>query len=346
LHKLLVMRTTLASDATRFGAMVLSCLGALAHCGGGGSGASPPSEVGGDSGPHVTTSVREGGRDLTPDGPPPASDGSTPASDGDDSTADVRAPRPRQTCQSAASCNGPSTMGCCGGYCVDTAKDPVNCGQCGVACTANQFCTGTACDSAIIANVCDNAMGTVAADPYQEDNRAGAAIGAALTADCLPPTMILQTSQSAQGVLDPGSDRPITGPGNTFITGGGGYGQSGVAYMETSITPLYLWSDGTTAQIRTRDGKAVVTTADTALTAHHDFFYVQLSVEPKSGTLCFSGVGMLSPGTEAAGYYAGTELIPNRAKYTANWYVYEWFDTNGDSIANAGDAFTQVMAGP
>ena len=82
----------------------------------------------------------------------------------------------------------------------------------------------------------------------------GAAIGAALTADCVPPTMILQTSQSAQGVLNPGSDRPITGPGNTFITGGGGYGQSGVAYMETSITPIYLWSDGTTAQIRTREG--------------------------------------------------------------------------------------------
>ena len=59
----------------------------------------------------------------------------------------------------------------------------------------------------------------------------------------------------------------------------------------------------------------MVTTAVTALTAHHDFFYVQLSVEPKSGTLCFSAVGMLSPGTAAAGYYAGVELIPNRAKY-------------------------------
>ncbi len=240
----------------------------------------------------------------------------------------------------------PVHKACCGGYCVDTAKDPANCGQCGVACMANEFCTGTTCDTAILANVCDNAMATVATDAYQVDNHAGAAMGAALTADCVPPTMVLQTSQNAQGVLDPASGRPITGAGDTFIAGGGGYGQSGAAYLEKSITPLYFWGDGTTAQIRTRDGKAVVTTADTGLTAQHDFFYVQLSVEPQSGTLCLSGVGMQSPGTAAAGYYTGAELIPNRAKYTSNWYVFEWLDTNGDSIANAGDTFTQLMAGP
>ncbi len=337
------------TDGIGLGAMALSCFGALAHCGGGSGGASPPGDADGGTGgnvPHVATSVREGGPDPTPEASVPGRDESAPASDGSDSTADVAPPPPRQACQSAASCSGPSTEACCGGYCVDTAKDPANCGGCGVACTAKEFCTGNACDSAIIANLCDNAMGTVATDAYQGDTQAAAAMGAALAADCVPPTMLLQTSQYAEGVLAPGSGRPITGPGNTFITGGGGYGQSGVAYMETSITPLYLWGDGTTGQIRTRAGDAVVSTAATGLTAHHDFFYVQVSVEPQSGTLCFSGVGMLSPGTTAAGYYAGAELIPNRAKYTSNWYVYEWLDTNGDSIANVGDTFTQVMAGP
>jgi hypothetical protein len=194
--------------------------------------------------------------------------------------------------------------------------------------------------------VCSNATGTVAYDAYEEDNQAGSAIGAALSADCTPAVSVLETSQHAEGVLDPGSGRPITGAGNTFITGGGGFGQNGVAYMETAITPLYLWGDGTTGEIRTRAGKALVTTPVSALTAHHDFFYVQVSVEPRSSTLCFSAVGMLSPGTVAAGYYAGAELIPNRSKYTGSWYVYEWSDANGDSTANAGDTFTQVMAGP
>jgi hypothetical protein len=55
---------------------------------------------------------------------------------------------------------------------------------------------------------------------------------------------------------------------------------------------------------------------------------------------------MFAPGTAAAGYYVGTQIIPNRSKYPSTWYVYEWDDTNNDAIANAGDAFTQVMAGP
>jgi hypothetical protein len=316
-------------ETAGFGILVLGCIGALADCGGGGGGnsADPPPDDGGHGGSDGTTVLKGG-------------------STGDGSAGQNESPPQRQSCHSAATCSGSSTEACCGGYCVDTAKDPTNCGKCGNACGAKQFCTGTACDNVSMASVCQNAMGTVATDPYAEDSQAGAAMGAALMANCKPPTMILQTSQSAEGVLDPESGRPITGPGNTLITGGGGFGQNGVKYMETSITPLYLWSDGTTGQIRMRSGQALVTTAVSALTAHHDFFYVQVSVEPFSGTLCFSAVGMFAPGTAAAGYYVGTQIIPNRSKYPSTWYVYEWDDTNNDAIANAGDAFTQVMAGP
>jgi Stigma-specific protein, Stig1 len=321
------MRTTLLGETAGFGMLVLGCLGALAHCGGGSSGDSPDPGDGGHGGTDGPTVSRA-----------PADDGATPE-DGD-------SPPQRAACHSATTCSGGSTKACCGGFCTDTSKDPQNCGKCGTACTMSQFCTGTACDSVTIANVCQNAAGTVATDSYQEDNQAGAAMGAALKANCSPPTMILQTAQDAEGVLEPGSGRPITGPGNTLITGGGGFGQNGVAYMEAAITPLYLWGDGTTGQIRTRAGKALVTSAVSALTEHHDFFYVQVSVEPQSGTLCFSAVGMLSPGTLAAGFYTASELIPNRAKYKSSWYVYEWQDTNNDSIANMGDTFTQVMAGP
>jgi Stigma-specific protein, Stig1 len=322
------MDATKMGEAAGLGAMILGGFGTLLHCGGGSSGATA---LGGDGGQNVSTSVRDAAA-LQPEG------------DASSGAPDV-APPPPQPCQSVASCTGPSTMACCGGFCVDTAKDPANCGKCGVACTASQFCTGTACDEAILANVCDNAKGTVAFDPYSEDNQAGSAMGAALSAGCMPPVSILQVSQSAQGVLEPGSGRPITGPGNTLITGGGAYGQKGEAYLETSISPVFLWTDGTTAKVWTRTGTALFTTAVSGLTVHHDFFYVQVSVEPRSGTLCLDGAGILGPGTSAAGYYAAAELIPNRAKYTASWYVYEWTDTNNDSIPNSGDMFTQVMAG-
>jgi hypothetical protein len=280
---------------------------------------------------------------------PDASDGGTldgSVDGGADTGLDASPPGP--PCDAQAACNtDASTVMCCSGYCIDTSKDPANCGQCGNACTARQFCTGTACDDAIIANVCANARGTVAFDPYDTDNDAGASMGAALAAQCVPAPTIVQVSQFTAGVTEVGgSGRPITGPGNTFITGGGGYGQTGVAYMEQSLTALYLTGDGTRGQIRKRDGTAIVDILGSTLTSQHDFFYVQLTVEPKSGTLCFSSVGMLSPGTLAAGYFVGSVMIPNRATYTSSWYVYQWDDTNGDLAPDNGDTFGLVMQGP
>jgi hypothetical protein len=39
-------------------------------------------------------------------------------------------------------------------------------------------------------------------------------------------------------------------------------------------------------------------------------------------------------------------MIPNRSTYTSSWYVYQWDDTNGDSVADNGDTFSLVMQGP
>ncbi len=107
-----------------------------------------------------------------------------------------------------------------------------------------------------------------------------------------------------------------------------------------------MTADGVTEQIVDRNtGTNLVNAVDTNLTVHHDYFYVQLTVEPASGTLCFMGVGMLEYGTGAAGYFVPSVMIPGRAGYTDSWYVYEWTDTNGDAIANSGDTFTLVKSG-
>ena len=243
-------------------------------------------------------------------------------------------------------CGDAGVLTCCNGTCVNTAADPMNCGACANACTSTQFCTGTKCDDLIVANICDNPNATISLDPYTADNTAGAAIGTGLAA-CTPAVTVTQVNQSDGGIVDPVTGRPITGVGNMFVTGGGGFGQLGDHYLDSqALTRLYVTADGVTEQIVDRTtGMNLVDEVDTDLTLHHDFFYVQLTVEPISGTLCFMGVGMLQYGTAAAGYYVGAVMIPNLPSYTDAWYVYEWTDTNNDGIANDGDTFTMTNSG-
>jgi hypothetical protein len=298
-------------------------------------------EASADSGPGVDANLDAG--------PTLDADSSMDAGDGSDG-AFVDAGPPLIPCDvdaqaDAQTCVGPATEACCGGFCADTARDPRNCGQCGVVCTTHQFCTGLQCDDAIVANVCGNLGATVVFDQYAADNEGGASIGAALAASC--GTNVVQLAEDAGGVTDPTTGRPITGPGNTFVTGGGGFGHVGIAYLDSmNLTPLYPFVTGDEYDVIQRStGAKVVSTTFEALTPQHDFFYIELAVEPESGTLSVSGVGMLAYGTVAAGYYIGAQIIPNRASYTKAWYLFEWTDTTNDMIPDLGDTFTQVAMG-
>jgi hypothetical protein len=301
-----------------------------------------------DAGPDAAP---EAGADASPDAPPDATPEGGDAGDAGDGGAEAEAGPARIPCDvdAQAPCTGGATVQCCGGFCTDTATDPTNCGHCGVGCTSHQFCTGTECDDAIIANVCKNPRGTVVLDPYGPDNEGGIELGAALVTSCVPVPTIVQRSQDEAGVLEPGTDRPITGVGNTFITGGGAYGQLGLGYLDQAgLSALYLTANNGAFQIQSRFQDAgIVDASPDALTTHHDFFFVQLSVEPQSGTLCFGVVGILGPGTIAGSYYVSTQMIPNRANYPKSWYVFEWTDTNNDGIPMVGDdAFTMIASGP
>jgi hypothetical protein len=243
-----------------------------------------------------------------------------------------------------ASC--PGKMTCCGGFCTDVAKDPQNCGACGNACTSAQFCTGSRCDDAVLKNLCANVHATVVLDPYDPDNKAGTAFGAGLAAVCTPPVIVSSVSQNSSIALSP-TGRPITGPGDTFIAGGGFFGQVGVAYMEKNgIAPLTLGTDGPNSWIRNnKTGASIVMVPTSMLSASLDYFALEVSVEPRSGTLCFFGFGMLVPGTEAAAYYLQHNVAPQLAMFSDAWYVFGWRDTNKDGVPNVGDAFTLVDHG-
>jgi hypothetical protein len=242
-------------------------------------------------------------------------------------------------------------MLCCSGQCVDVTRDPRNCGRCGNVCSATQFCTGTRCDDAVFTNLCANASVTVVSDPYPPDDEAGASLGPSIAAACPDAGIAVSlVPQTQPGVLVPGDAgwRPNTGVGTTLVAGGGSFGQLSVAYMDQSaLTPVYLTNDGTTSHIYQRaTGLALVTADDGKLGAQHDFFILELAVEPESGTLCLFGEGIYGPGTVAAGYFGSQVLVPNYGRYPAPWYVYEWTDTNGDATPDSGDAFDLVAMGP
>ncbi len=223
-------------------------------------------------------------------GPPGASsseDGKAPVDAGPEAA-------PRIPCDAANPCG--MSLACCSSFCVDTERDPRNCGACGVACGANQFCTGRACDDAVFTNVCSNGSATVVTDPYPVDTEAGVELATALASCSDAGFHVAVVPQSQPGVLVPMGDagaRPNVGGSDTLVAGGSWWGQQSVAYMDNSgLTPVYLTNDGTTSHIYERaSGAALVTTPDTALTAQHDFFFLELVVEPTSGTLCFFGEG-------------------------------------------------------
>jgi hypothetical protein len=268
---------------------------------------------------------------------------------GTDSGTDAVGVVDSRACDASSDCTG--SMVCCSRRCVDVARDPRNCGSCGNACSAAQFCTGTLCDDAVFTNICANRTVTVVDDPYPPDIEAGASIGEAIAASCLDAGAAVSiVSQTQPGVLLQGDAgwRPNEGVGITLVAGGGGFGQLSVAYMDQSaLTPVYLRNDGTTSHIYQRStGLALVTADDSSLGTQHDFFMLELAVEPESGTLCLFGEGLYGAGTAAAGYFGSQVIVPNHPSYTAPWYVYEWTDANGDMTPDSGDTFTLIAQGP
>jgi hypothetical protein len=308
----------------------------LVHCGGGGGGSDPS---GADATLDVTTTDVDGG--VVTDSSQTDSAATTDASD----VVDTGIP-----CDASNGC--PGAMECCANRCSDLARDPRNCGACGNACSATQFCTGTLCDDAVFANICASKSVTVVDDPYPTDMQAGSSLGEAIGSSCAGAGVtVVMVSQTQPGILVQGGDagwRPNTGVGTTLVAGGGAFGQLSVQYMdESALTPVYLTNNGTTSHIYQRStGLPLVTANDDTLSAQHDFFMLELAVEPQSGTLCLFGEGILGPGTVAAGYFGSHVLLPAHASYPAAWYVYEWTDTNGDMTPDSGDAFHLVAQGP
>jgi hypothetical protein len=244
-----------------------------------------------------------------------------------------------QGCQGGGACATGET--CCNDtFCTNLSRDPANCGACGTACSTNQFCTGTDCESALVMNVCRNASGDVVDDGLATDEDAGGIVSSALGSAC-SGLALTTISQGAAGSMDPTSGRPEVGPGTTYVAVGGSFGQKAIAYMNGARNaPIYTTDDGQNVSFfHTSDGSKIVTAPIASLTAHHDYFLVYAAAEPVSGTLVFAVYGLYAPGTAAGAYWLSSQAT-SVSSLSKQYYVYEWTDTNGDGAPNAADTFT------
>lgn len=225
-------------------------------------------------------------------------------------------------CKSDSDCATGETC-CNGAYCSDLHKDPKNCGACGTVCGAQEFCSGTACVQALVKNVCSNSQATVVQDALDVDDNGGAAVASALTGAC-GSVQATTVSQGAPGTMD-STGRPTTGPGNTYVAAGGGFGQKAIAYMnDARNAPVVTIDDSQNVSfVRTSDGTTIVKAPIATLTATHDFFLIYAAAEPVSGTLVFASYGLYPAGTTAGAFWL-KNMSGGVGAMDKQYYVYEW----------------------
>ncbi len=232
-------------------------------------------------------------------------------------------------------------LACCSGRCLDVTRDPRNCGACGNACSASQLCTGTACASATLDNLCVNAKALLVLDGIPDDDAAAAVLATGLAACPLPFAL----ATALPDALDPSTQRPIAGVGTTCVAAGGPFGQPMIAYLDQGDMPVVPWGDATTYAFIDRAGADIVRMPAASVTTGHDYFLVAMTTEPQSGTAIVASYGFLANGTRAAAWYFANVLVPSRATRTKRWYVYEWTDIDGLEMPDEGDTFTEVQSG-
>jgi hypothetical protein len=279
--------------------------------------------------------------ESSPDADAASLDAAADATDGSPEAAADAAPQ----CQVDAGDSGSGCAGslaCCEGSCVDTTSNWSHCGMCGHACSATQFCGASMCDDPILKNLCANPKATVVQDDYVIDNEAGSAVATALMTGCMPSVSFTTVGQDAGAVLDQMTHRPILGPGNTLIAGGGAFPQPSVAYLDTNaLSPAYIMETTQTVQIVERStGTVIVSDTPANLTPEHDYFVLVLQIEPVSKTLCFTAAGTAQWGTTAAAYFFTNKVLPNLSQYNGSWYAYEWTSAGVDAAPGATDTFT------
>jgi hypothetical protein len=218
------------------------------------------------------------------------------------------------------------------------------------------------CEPATFSNLCDNPSETLIFDQYDADNAAAVEIGTALQSACGMNLVIPAHDDGGvladAGVLNPVSGEPTTGIGNLCVIGGGSFGQQAVGYLDAkSLTEVYIRGVVDDAGVldllfTDRGGPGAPTDVASepysATTQNTDYFLLQMSVDPVTGSLCFMTLGITAAGTTAGAYYAANDFIANGdfASSTKSWLVYKWTAAGDAGVVSEQDTFTLIASGP
>jgi hypothetical protein len=255
-----------------------------------------------------------------------------------------------------------SGMICCSERCSDLLIDSKNCGACGNACGAGQFCGLTTCadtgeggasgaesgscvecHDTTLANLCSVAKVTVILDstknPSDGNRVPGRAIGTALRDNCLPRPMLSEAEQDSVEALNITTGRPVSNSSELLVVAGGPFFQNLQGYLETQrITPLYGSHNNEVTEFRRAKTDEVVISLPLAGDHDsHDLFIIQFTRDPASGSLVLNVQGFWLSGTVAGAYHVLHGILPELKQQDQAWYAYEWTDADGDKAPDSNE---------
>jgi Cys-rich repeat protein len=240
--------------------------------------------------------------------------------------------------------------GCCGAKC-EPLNSLTNCGTCGNVCGADQFCDGTTCRNQTFPEFCANRAVYAIRDGVPLDDVATNTLASTISTNCSAQTNLQYGPQTNPAWVDQDAGTLLLGGGSTVVTAGGPFPNKPVRWLERTrqVTKVYFSSNGLdTFYFKKRsDNSTLVTRAQTWCNVNRDVFVVQLTTDPISGTLALLAYGLCSPGngTQTAAWYWANVMLPQRARYTDSWYLFEWVDTNLNGLPEVTDTFTQLASG-
>ncbi|MBZ0117923.1 MAG: hypothetical protein K8H88_13050 [Sandaracinaceae bacterium] len=187
-------------------------------------------------------------------------------------------------------------------------------------------------------DLCRFQSGSVIDNGVAVDREAGEAVSVSIGPGCA--TSMTWSTLAQASALEPGTNRPILGPARIFLAGGGPSTQDGLAYLETSQTPVRLQSFRSTYRLVDRSTGQTIATFDASTFGDgHDVAVLQVALEPISRTFVLSVYGALGNGTTMAAWWFADRIAPGLPADSHRYYVVEWTDRNGDGAPDAGDSF-------
>nr|MCU0699967.1 hypothetical protein [Myxococcaceae bacterium] len=234
---------------------------------------------------------------------------------------------------------------CCAGACTPT-NSLTNCGGCNVRCGVDQFCDGTVCRNQTFPEFCANRNVFAIYDGRPLDDAATNVLASTIRNNCSMQTVIQYGPQTNASWVDQTNGALLLGGGSTVVTAGGPFPNRPVQWLERTrqATKVFFATNNVdTFYFRRRsDNSNVVTFPQANCSPNRDVFLVHLVTDPSSGTLVLLTYGLCSGGfgTQTGAWYWANVMLPNRTNYPDSWYIYEWLDTNMNTLPDLGDTFS------